>query len=1259
MMKTLLLTVVTFFSFLASFSQSTKLKSKKYPSLLWEITGKGLAKPSYLFGTMHVSSKMVFHLSDSFYLGLKNADVVALETNPGNWQEDFSRYDLEGGFYNYALRGRGGEPNDYLSINSLKAFPYEKLMGRTLYSSPSIINSFLYRTNSDVSSDFEEDTYLDLYIYQVGRKWNKKVCGVENFDESMTLMREAYADAAKDKNLKERSYDTDNEFSYSKLEEAYRTGNLDLLDTINKVNSTSAAFDEKFLYKRNDIQAASIDSILKTKASLFVGVGAAHLPGERGVIELLRRKGYKLRPIKMTERDSRHKDEIENIRVPVPFSTQTSEDEFFSVNLPGRLYSFSRSLGLMKQQQYADMSNGSYYMVSRIYTNAALWGHSAETVYRKVDSVLYENIPGKILSKQPIVKSGYKGFDIVNRTRRGDYQRYNIFITPFEIILFKFSGNGEYVKLGREADQFFSSIQLKECKTEWAKYSPPFGGFEAEMPHQPIINNAGSWKFMSYDPATATNFEVIRTDVYNLNFAEEDSFDLNLLEESFGSSDFIDKQVSRKHTSQNGYAALQARYRYKDGSLALVKFIIQGPHYYTLVANAAKENSRMTQFLNSFSIIPFIYKEAATQADTALCFTVSSPVPVQKQRKLDLYPQEMYRYGAVTDDESFLEENGQYSDRTVVSDSTGEKIYVSFYKPSRYEFDRDTATITDSTHFKTDDQDWVVRHRKKYQLPGKTVVREYELGDPKSSRIIRGKSFSRDGVYHRITVQGDTLSQWSSFVNSFFETFHPADTVKGVDPGEKKAALFFADFFSKDSLLHKRAVKNIHMLKVDSSDFGSLKKVIEALNWNEKKYLDVKNAFIYKLSSIPTKASSDYLKQVYYAAGDTVDMQYMALEALLQQKNGYAYQVFRDIMIDEPPVLQAGYNMPMAPPSVTESMPDDYYDEDRTYNNGSFIDELKDSLLLTKTIFRDLLPLININDYEQPMMNLLETMVDSNMIAAKDYELYFPKFLIEAKQEMKKQVINEKNRSIERAQADPSEKRSNYYEKQEKDYGNRKLGSYATLLMPFWEANASVPLFFQQLLRSSDRRLKYNTAILLLRNKRAVPDSLLKYYALQDDYRYELYADLKEIKQPSLFPKNYNHHVALAESKLLGLNSYESPDTIAYLDRLPVQYKNRKGFVYFFKYRQKKDDNAWKLATVGLVPSDASVFEFEKAGLKTDYEYNFTEMTATKLDEEERLEGQLQKLLKRKLYSKRKSGERFYDDENRYNQFASVFNFRD
>src|SRR5215210_233905 len=202
-MKHLLCVLFTVLTFHLSFSQNTKIKAIKYPSLLWEITGKGTTRPSYLFGTMHVSSKMVFNLSDSFYLGLKAAQVVALETNPGTWQEDFSRYDLEGeGLRNmsrYRSSGVYSYPQDYLSIKSLKFTSYEKAMEAALYSNPSILNSFLYRSNSEQGSDFEEDTYLDLHIFQTGKKLGKKICGVEDFDGSMQLVKEAYADAAKDK----------------------------------------------------------------------------------------------------------------------------------------------------------------------------------------------------------------------------------------------------------------------------------------------------------------------------------------------------------------------------------------------------------------------------------------------------------------------------------------------------------------------------------------------------------------------------------------------------------------------------------------------------------------------------------------------------------------------------------------------------------------------------------------------------------------------------------------------------------------------------------------------------------------------------------------------------------------------------------------------------------------------------------------------------------------------------------------------------
>ncbi|MBK7435183.1 MAG: TraB/GumN family protein [Chitinophagaceae bacterium] len=55
----------------------------KYPSLFWEITETD-SRAFHLFGTMHVSSKLVFHLSDSFYTAMKNVDAVAWNSIPNS-----------------------------------------------------------------------------------------------------------------------------------------------------------------------------------------------------------------------------------------------------------------------------------------------------------------------------------------------------------------------------------------------------------------------------------------------------------------------------------------------------------------------------------------------------------------------------------------------------------------------------------------------------------------------------------------------------------------------------------------------------------------------------------------------------------------------------------------------------------------------------------------------------------------------------------------------------------------------------------------------------------------------------------------------------------------------------------------------------------------------------------------------------------------------------------------------------------------------
>ena len=1254
-MKKIVLSALAFCSILLCDAQTKA--SKKYPSLFWEITGKGLSRPSYLFGTMHVSSKMVFHLPDSFYLGIKNCDVVALETNPESWQEDLVKYDVDAnssGRSRFPWNNFTQMPDDYLNIRTLQFDRYEKQIEAALYSRPSTINNLLYRNYSDYSSDFEENTYLDMYIYQVGKKMGKKVAGVERYDESMKLMMEAYRDAAKEKTHKQRSYDSDDTYSTDKLQEAYRTGNLDLLDSINRMNSFSAAFDEKFLYQRNLLQANSIDSILKSRSSLFVGVGAAHLPGNRGVIEILRRMGYRLRPIVMGETDSDKKDIVEKLRVPVNFNTQISDDGFITCDIPGKFYRFNEE-GVLDQMQYADMANGSYYMVTRIKTNCGMWGQNEDAVKKKIDSLLYENIPGKILNRQEIVRNGYKGLDILNRTRRGDVQRYNIFITPFEVIIFKMSGNGDYVKDGDESKRFFGSISLKQYNPEpigWKQYQPLYGGFSVDLPHEPFVSKGKNWQYQAEDKASGTRYTILRTDMHNYNFAEEDTFDLTLLDESFSNSEFIDKRITRKLITWKGYASLDCKYLHKDGSIILTRFLIQGPHYYTLIAHGPKETEDMQRFLNSFQIAPLIYKDAFQKKDTALCYTVKTTFyPEAKKIKISI-PAEDNSLPDVDDDDDGDDANnipgwGSFKNSVVESDSTGEKIYVSCYKSGRYFYNSDSSRLDENRISRSGS--WIVRTKKKFRLPDGWRILEFQLSDTNSSRLIWTKSFYKNGIGFSLVTEGDTLTAPSSFIKSFFETFTPSDTLNGFNPFEKKSTAFFNDFFSKDTAARKKAIKAIDQVEVDSADFPQVKRALLTINWSNKRYLQTKKSLLSKLGDIQTKSSSDLLKETYYAAGDTIEMQYAALESLLQQHTQYSFSVFRDIVTAEPPVMDVSSG------NSDFSLSRFHFNVNSIWgsgndNNGDFWDDLYDSIRLTRTILPGMLPLLNLDDYKWRTMRLLGRMIDSNLVSASDYETYFSKFLIEAKQELKKQAISEKKKMIKKA-ADKNLKGNEDDDDDSKDYGNEKLSLYAKLLMPFWNTSNNVPGVFHQLLELNDKKIKYNAALLLIKNNKPVPDSVINYFAATDEYRYPFYSDLRQIGQLKFFPAKYSNKIDLAKSKLVGSKPYGKPDSVVFLDKLPAEIKSMQGHMYFFKYKDKKDDPAWKLAYVGLISKDPKQFEVStqvsssKSRIDGDDsdDYNFTLFTDTKLSEDKSAAQQMNTALKKLIYSHRKSAKEFYD----------------
>src|SRR5690606_4721037 len=113
---------------------------------------------------------------------------------------------------------------------------------------------------------------------------------------------------------------------------------------------------------------------------------------------LLRQKGYMLRPIQMTDRDAEQKAAVEKLKVPVYFKPHQSEDGMYSVDVPGEMYSIQNAYALLDRYQYADMNNGSYYLVTRLKTYNIFSATDIDDNMKAVKHLLYENIPGRILS---------------------------------------------------------------------------------------------------------------------------------------------------------------------------------------------------------------------------------------------------------------------------------------------------------------------------------------------------------------------------------------------------------------------------------------------------------------------------------------------------------------------------------------------------------------------------------------------------------------------------------------------------------------------------------------------------------------------------------------------------------------------------------------------------------------------------------------------------------------------------------------------
>ncbi len=257
--------------------------------LLWEISGNGMAKPSYLFGTMHVNDSRVFTTSERAMKYFEQCSVLAgeLKFDQGLNMEMMNHLFMPGDTtLTDLLKGEA-----YTYVKNLLSNKLGSMASFSERMKPIFISILLTDTEMLQSARLP----LDLYLQEEAKEKNIEVVGLETFQDQIKAFNSIPLQLQADmlyndlKDIEENGDITDD------LIQLYTSENL---DSLHKVSYETYGEDlgKILLTNRNEKMATKVGEMVRVQ-KVFVAIGAAHLPGKDGVIERLRQQGFSVKPI--------------------------------------------------------------------------------------------------------------------------------------------------------------------------------------------------------------------------------------------------------------------------------------------------------------------------------------------------------------------------------------------------------------------------------------------------------------------------------------------------------------------------------------------------------------------------------------------------------------------------------------------------------------------------------------------------------------------------------------------------------------------------------------------------------------------------------------------------------------------------------------------------------------------------------------------------------------------------------------------------
>ncbi len=294
-MKSLIIIISCCIFFYGCKSQSNKLFAKKNNdnnTLLWQVSGKDLKNPSYIFGTFHLLCKDDIKFSEQLKKSLSYADKVYMEMD----MDDPSTM-LSGLLYMNMKDGK--KLKDLYTVDEYKKienyFSDSLSMPMMMFQriKPYFLVAMLYpkMMNCKTASGVEEE------LMKISKENKKEIKGLETMQFQASVFDSIpYEWQAKEllKNIDSFSV-YKKEFDTMVLE--YKNQQLSAMEKLlAKSEFGSDKYEEILLTDRNKNWVTQLKSIMK-KESVFVAVGAGHLVGEKGLLNLLLKEGYTVEPL--------------------------------------------------------------------------------------------------------------------------------------------------------------------------------------------------------------------------------------------------------------------------------------------------------------------------------------------------------------------------------------------------------------------------------------------------------------------------------------------------------------------------------------------------------------------------------------------------------------------------------------------------------------------------------------------------------------------------------------------------------------------------------------------------------------------------------------------------------------------------------------------------------------------------------------------------------------------------------------------------